>query len=87
MNARAADLVYDTVSDLVASGEFDDETIGLEPHMVDEDISWGEFSLPPPLALGQAGLETPTGPAEAAAVSRSLSKTLGQHSTKSGKRG
>jgi predicted enzyme related to lactoylglutathione lyase len=63
MNAKAADFVYYTVSDLARSADFYDETLGLEPEMVDEDMGWAEFALPPTtLALGQASPDMPTQP-------------------------
>jgi predicted enzyme related to lactoylglutathione lyase len=63
MDAKAADFIYYTVSDVATSVEFYRDTLGLEPEMVDEDMGWAEFALPPTtLALGQDSPEMPTEP-------------------------
>jgi predicted enzyme related to lactoylglutathione lyase len=63
MQVQAADFVYYTVSDIGTSVAFYRDTLGLEPDMIDEDMGWAEFALPPTtLALGEASPEMPTQP-------------------------
>lgn len=54
MKGQAMDFVMYTVSDVGAAAEFYRETLGLAQEMLDEDMGWAEFAIPPTtLALGE----------------------------------
>jgi predicted enzyme related to lactoylglutathione lyase len=65
MNVKAADFVFQTVTDFSTSIPFYCDTLGLEPETIDEDSGWAEFAVSPTtLALGEASPQMPFTPGE-----------------------
>lgn len=65
MNVKAADFVFQAVTDFSTSVPFYRDTLGLEPETIDEDSGWAEFAFPPTtLALGEASPQMPFTPGE-----------------------
>lgn len=65
MNVKAADFVFQAVTDFSTSVSFYRDTLGLEPETIDEDSGWAEFAFPPTtLALGKASPQMPFTPGE-----------------------
>ncbi|WP_313690870.1 VOC family protein [Halorarum halobium] len=63
MNAKAADFVFHTVSDIEQSVSFYRDTLGLALESLDEESGWAEFALPPTtLALGEVNPAVPLSP-------------------------
>ena len=69
MNAEAVDFVYYTVTDIEDAVSFYRDTLGLTAEMVDEDMGWAEFAVPPTtLALGEDSEGMPTDPGSGGAA-------------------
>ncbi|AUV84250.1 hypothetical protein C2R22_22105 (plasmid) [Salinigranum rubrum] len=65
MNAKAADFVLITVSDVGESVAFYRDTLGLALESLDEETGWAELALPPTtLALGEENPQFPTSPGD-----------------------
>lgn len=65
MNAKAADFVFITVTDITESVSFYRDTLGLELETLNEDGGFAEFALPPTtLSLGEATPQMPITPGE-----------------------
>lgn len=65
MNVKAADFVFQTVTDLSTAVPFYRDTLGLEPETINEENGWAEFAFPPTtLALGEASSQMPFTPGE-----------------------
>lgn len=63
MNAKAADFVLLTVSDIGESVTFYRDTLGLDVETLDEESGWAELAVPPTtLALGEENPHFPTSP-------------------------
>ncbi|HET7324460.1 MAG TPA: VOC family protein [Halococcus sp.] len=69
VNAKAADFVFQTVTDFPTSVSFYRDTLGLEVETLDEESGWAEFALPPTtLGIGKENPQIPTTPGEGGTV-------------------